>query len=412
MRDFSLSSSNGERLQAIAHGHQLMADIPHGPTHGPLVLAGSQADDLAAAAMWALSEGYSIVLEPDGITSSVAGTCVLFDGASPTVTRGSDDPPPWQVAMYTSGSTGSPRAYGFTAEQLGQLARWYTAIYGVTDASAIVTHLPTTYNFAFVAGVYLAGSVGAQLHLASSPADVFESVAHLARNHDRCVVLANPVLLARPPGRPLGATVLIDSGGAPLSTRAIIHYRSNVADLREGYGLTETGSLTHFDGAGSPTSLGTVGTALPGVSALTVDIDGKPRVHLTTPALGTPIGGLAHRTELLTEDVGHIDEVGRLRLLGRSDDHCINGFWPRDTLDAIGSALGTEPALVRHPTPGNVRLRFRSRLNSHLVHLIQALIAEQLSLSRAAVLVDAGPSGLLHSHKIARHAHKQDARSR
>lgn len=412
MRDFSLSSSNGERLHAIAHGHQLMADIPHGPTHGPLVLAGSQADDLAAAAMWALSEGYSIVLEPDGITSSAAGTRVLFDGASPTVTRGSDDPPPWQVAMYTSGSTGSPRAYGFTAEQLGQLARWYTAIYGVTDASAIVTHLPTTYNFAFVAGVYLAGSVGAQLHLASSPADVFESVAHLARNHDRCVVLANPVLLARSPGRPLGASVLIDSGGAPLSSWAITHYRSNVADLREGYGLTETGSLTHFDSAGNPASLGTVGTAMPGVRTHILDVDGKPRVRVATPALGSDIDGSADRAELLTEDLGSIDDTGRLRLLGRADDHCINGLWPRDTLDALGSALRTEPALVRHPSPDTVRLRFRGRLDRHLVQLVRATLADHLGLSRAAVVIDASPAGLLHSHKIPRHTHKQDARSR
>ena len=44
--------------------------------------------------------------------------------------------------MYSSGSTGTARAYGFTRQQLDTVARWYTDIYKVTAASLIVTSLP------------------------------------------------------------------------------------------------------------------------------------------------------------------------------------------------------------------------------------------------------------------------------
>jgi hypothetical protein len=233
---------------------------------------------------------------------------------------------------------------------------------------------------------------------------VFADAALLAGTHDRCVILGNPVLLSQAPDFRLPDSVLIDSGGAPLSTTAISHYREHVADLREGYGLTETGSLTHFDTQATPGSLGTVGTAMPQVQTTIVDRDGQPRIAVDTPALGTPV---AHHAilgpgPLITGDLGAIDPAGRLRVLGRCDDHQVGGLWPRDTLDVSGTLLGTACALIRHPSPVAIHVRLHQLPPQRTLAALRTLLADHANASPAAVTIDIADAPLLHSHKIPR----------
>ncbi len=150
----------------------------------------------------------------------------------------------WDLALFTSGSsTGRPRGHGFTAAQLSKVTAWYKAIYQATADSVIVTALPAAYNFTFIAGALLAAGLGARLHLTGQSGEVLTDAMRLARRADRVIVLANPIILDRlTPAGGLPANVLIDSGGAPLSTTAITDYRAHGIDVREGYGLTETAS--------------------------------------------------------------------------------------------------------------------------------------------------------------------------
>jgi hypothetical protein len=360
--------------------------------------------EVATAAAWALAYGHSVVLAPNGIVPDVKGVEVTVgDAGSRTViepvTEGTSA---WSVALYSSGSTRTACAYGFARWQLNQLAAWYRTIYRASSATAVVTHLPVAYNFTFIAGLYLAASIGAHLHLAESASAVFAGAAKLAGQHDRCVILGNPVLLSTPPPFRLPDNVLIDSGGAPLSTAAIGHYREHVADLREGYGLTETGSLTHFDTEGTPESAGTVGAAMPGVDTGIVEHGCQPRIAITTPVLGTPIAApTATATgRLVTSDCGVIDSDGRLRVLGRSDDHAVAGLWPRDTLDLIGPLLGTACAQVHHPTPDTVHIRLRQPLPEPTLHALHARVAERIDQPVSAIAVDLAEGRLLHSHKL------------
>ena len=77
---------------------------------------------------------------------------------------------------------------------------------------------------------------------------MLDDAARLASSADRLIVLANPVILDQAePTAALPASVLVDSGGAPLSVAGISDFRARGVDVREGYGLTETASLTHFD---------------------------------------------------------------------------------------------------------------------------------------------------------------------
>lgn len=378
---------------------------------GPVAIGGTNQATTAILTVDLLRRGVPVVLTPTPDIHPVAYGLVWNGQWHPTTT-----PPPardagWDLAFYTSGSTGQPHLFAFTRTQLARVASWYRDLYHLTPDSLLITAMPATYNFTAVAGVLAASVTDARLELATDPAAALERARTLATSHDQCVILANPVMLQHAADHPVGhlpGNVLIDSGGAPLSTTAIALFRDQVADLREGYGLTETASLTHFDTEGSADSLGTVGATVPGCTA-TVDPDpASPLLSITSPAVGrqiTPEGRLGpERTHLTTTDLARLDSHGRLRLLGRTDDTAVNGLWPRDTLDLIGPALGTRCALVRHPATDRITVRLLDGENPVNVDDLRRRIAEATGLTPKEIQVDVNHRRvLLHSHKLPRH---------
>jgi acyl-CoA synthetase (AMP-forming)/AMP-acid ligase II len=382
------------------------------------LLAGTAQPQLAACAHAALAAGHRVVLLPDtsdstppsrpgGTLLHVTGQAISASPAAGTDVRGG-----WDVAMFSSGSTtGAPRSYGFTTAQLDMVTSWYQTIYQVTSDSIIITALPVTYNFTFVAGVLLAARLGARLQLNPAGGRLLDDAARLARTADRVIVLANPVVLdqAAPTAAP-PANVMVDSGGAPLSITAISDYRASGLDVREGYGLTETASLTHFDTEAAPASLGTVGTVVPGVHAAITITDGKPAVELSSPATGIPLdtAEAIPAVRLRTTDLGVIDGHGRLRLVGRADDDQISGLWPRDTLDALGPLLRRRCALVRHQQ-GHATIRLLTAVSPSTAAALRTRAAGLLGVQpRHVSITSHGTTPLLHSGKLTRHAAADD----
>jgi hypothetical protein len=381
-----------------------------------VALSGTDETAVAVLALHLASRGHQVILAPAALARAAdpplgAAHHLNADGYGVTCRSSPYPQAPegtWRIGLYSSGSSDSPRAYGFTLSQLEAVARWYEVIYGVTGASAIVTCLPVSYNFAFVAGLCLAAHTGALLTLSGSPDTVFRDAARLAREADRVVVLANPVLLdlAGRAGPRLPGNVLIDSGGAPLCASGIALLRERLGDVREGYGLTETASLTHFDAEGTSASLGTVGAAMPGVRCWIADSDGLPRLGLRSPSTGVELSADGssgpERSVLLTDDLGTIDPARRLRLLGRADDCTISGLWPRDTLDLIGAQLATRCALVRHANPGLIQVRVLGGLQPELAAAIHAQIRDRTGLPATGISVTGENGRLLHSQKMPR----------
>lgn len=421
MRDWTISATGIEPVSARWLASQTYPSLGRNePRPATYLITGSAQAQIAACAEAALATGHRVVLLPGGSAQlrclAPAGTLLQVEPHS-TITDqipGSPVRSGWHVAMHSSGSTaGCPRGYGFTTAQLDIVTSWYEAIYQATSDTIIVTALPTAYNFAFVAGVLLAARLSARLHLSSGHQHVLADAAVLARSADRVIVLANPVILdqATLSGR-MPANVLVDSGGAPLSTAAIGDYRAHGIDLREGYGLTETASLTHFDVEADTASLGTVGHALPGTHASITRRNSKPLIQLTSPAIGIPLDPAQPLPGpvIRTTDLGHIDQHGRLRLLGRDDDEQINRLWPRDTLDALGPVLGRRCALIRHHAD-QVKIRLLRNPSQEIRTALRCRAADLLELPLRQVDVSHhGSKPLLHSAKLTRHASRQGDR--
>jgi hypothetical protein len=412
MRDWTISADGldpvpARQLAARAHLPLTRRD----PRRRTYLLTGSAQPQIAACAQAALSAGHRVVLLPGSdAVSTPGGTLLRATGptAAAAPTSGTATRDGWDVAMFSSGSTtGTPRGYGFTTAQLDMVTSWYQTIYQVTPDSIIVTSLPAAYNFTFVAGVLLAARLGARLHLSAGSHRVLDDAARLASSADRLIVLANPVSLDQAaPTAALPASVLIDSGGAPLSRSGISDFRACGIDVREGYGLTETASLTHFDSEATAASLGTVGTGMPGVHAATITTrGGKPVIELSGPATGIPLdpGEALPSGSLRTTDLGVSDGHGRLRLLGRTDDEQISGLWPRDTLDALGPLLGRRCALVRHQH-GRATVRLLTGVTPAAATALRARAAVLLGITPEDVTITVhGNAPLLHSAKITRH---------
>jgi len=394
---------------------RILAGQPYPPLGRPspprrtYLLTGTDQPRLAASAHATLMNGHRVVLLPGQHSGAAPGGIRIQVNAGSTAHApyaGTEVRGGWDLAMFSSGSTaGTPRGYGFTAAQLGIVTGWYQDIYRATPDSIVVTSLPAAYNFTFVAGVLLAARLGARLHFSTSAEQVIREAASLARDGDRVIILANPVVLDQA-GLPqfLPGSILADSGGAPLSATAITSYREHGLDLREGYGLTETASLTHFDTEATSASLGTAGAAMPGVT--TTIAAGKPLVTVTSSATGIPLDPAepAHGTTLLTTDLGAASGTGRLRLLGRADDQQIAGLWPHDTLDALGPLLGRRCALIRHHDD-HACIRLLTPVGPALTAALRGKAASILDLPPGNITITCqGTAPLLHSAKLTRTA--------
>lgn len=410
MREWMISTSGTDPVPARHIAEQIHLLLNHPAQHpDTYLLSGASQPRIAACADAALQAGHRVILlpgDPKGPLPSGTGLHIDAQRVHVSPYTGYGARLGWDIAMFSSGSTtGRPRGYGFTHAQLEQVTAWYEEIYRVTKDSIIVTALPAAYNFTFVAGVLLAARLGARLHLSRTPHEVIHDARQLAGVADRLVVLANPVVLEQADVTgPLPRNVLVDSGGAPLSTTAVMEYRDRGIDLSEGYGLTETASLTHFDVERSITSLGTVGAGMPGVRTTLDTMAGKSCVVLASPAIGVPLdrdepapAGLLRST-----DVGSIDDQGRLRLLGRLDDEPIGGLWPRDTLDVLGPLLHRRCALIRH-SDGQATIHLLNEATEEHTAAIQLRAADALDIPLEEVIVTAqNLRRLLHSLKLPR----------
>lgn len=250
--------------------------------------------------------------------------------------------------VYTSGSTGTPKGVMLTFGALGVAAQGAIEALDVRHNERMLSYLPLSHVFErFVVEmgslyrgfrVFFAESLDTFVRdLKAAEPTLFLAVPRIWTKFQLGVFEKMPKeKLDRLLRIPLVSTLIkkkilkglglhrvkfAGSGSAPLSEDIIAWYRRLGLELLEGYGMSENFAYSHMSKPGRA-RLGYVGEPLPGVE---VKLSPEKEVLVKSPAtmLGyykDPEKTAEAFTEdgfLRTGDLGEIDEMGRLRLIGR-----------------------------------------------------------------------------------------------
>ncbi len=280
-----------------------------------------------------------------------------------------DRPPPAEGdlmdVMYTSGTTGAPKAVAvpYSSEDLAEpRAPWnglgfLTASPFTTTSGALLIHGPMR---AGMSGWYLprfdAGDWIATIEERRPPvAFVVPAMAQLIVAHPRFAEAD------------LSGLAALTIGGAPIAPATLRRLGECLpgADVLVGYGLTEFGAVSRTPNGDRGRHLGSVGQPLPGIEIRVVDDAGMPvsqgelgevavrgasrqREYLGAPEAteGTWRNGWLH-----TGDLGHLDDDGFLWITGRKKELIIRGGY-NITPGEIEDVLYSHPDVVEAAVAG------------------------------------------------------------
>ena len=283
--------------------------------------------------------------------------------------------PAEQVAamLYTSGTTGNPKGAMLSRGNLASSAATLVAAWRFTADDVLIHALPIYHVHGLFVAINTVLAAGASMRLLPK-FDPDKVIRHFC---DSTVMMGVPTYYTRLLGsahltrEALGTMRLFVSGSAPLLTETHRGFETVTGHaILERYGMTETMMNTSnpYDGARIP---GTVGPPLPGVS-----------LRVTEPDTGLPLGsdtigmievkgpnvfkGYWRNLEktasefrddgyFITGDLGKVDALGYVHIIGRSKDLIISGglnIYPKDVEEAVDALPGVaESAVIGVPHP-------------------------------------------------------------
>jgi amino acid adenylation domain-containing protein len=256
-------------------------------------------------------------------------------GASAGWARRRDDDPAYLV--YTSGTTGRPKAVVTTCLGLRNVARQQREILGITGSSRIMQMAPVSFD-AFVFEILMAFGSGAALVLPARRGDVLAKAAVDRMRSERVThLVTTPTMLAVLPAGTLPDLTVVCSVGEACNSSVVAKWQPG-RRLFNLYGPAEStvwATWTELDSASDPAC---IGQAINGVTAMVLDDDlrsvppGRPgELYLTGPniALGYHSRGRLTAERFLpgpdgtrryaTGDVVAHDAQGNLRFVRRAD---------------------------------------------------------------------------------------------
>jgi fatty-acyl-CoA synthase len=295
------------------------------------------------------------------------------DDRSPEASEPAGDPDDIAVLLFTSGTTGEPKAAVLRHRNLASYILSTVEFAGASEDEAAIVSVPP-YHIAGISAVLSATYAGRRV----VQLEAFESQLWVEKVRKEAVTHAMvvPTMLSRildvieADGKGLPSLRNLSYGGGPMPITVIQRAMALLpgASFVNAYGLTETSSTIallspddHRDAFASDdpairARLGSVGRPLPSIEVSIRDQDGVPvgtgeRGEIWVrgeQVSGEYLGkqGTAEAGWFPTRDAGHMDEGGYLFVQGRLDDVIVRG----------GENLSPgeiESVLLEHPAVDN-----------------------------------------------------------
>ena len=277
------------------------------------------------------------------------------------------------VIIYTSGTTGRSKGAQLTHGNLLANAEVLHSFWQWQDRADVLIHaLPIFHVHGLFVALHGALRAGARMIWFHR----FDPLATIARLRDATVFMGVPTLyvrmLAQPALNPDACATmrLFVSGSAPLLADTFAAWRERTGHtLLERYGMSETVMITSNPYRPEHARQGgTVGAALPGVGVRVHDDQGRAcaageigGIEVRGPSIFAGYWQMPEKTReeftadgwFRTGDVGRLDALGVLTLIGRSKDLIITGgfnVYPAEIEGRINDLAGVaESAVVGVP---------------------------------------------------------------
>ncbi len=270
--------------------------------------------------------------------------------------------------MFTSGTSGEPKAVMHTSNTLVSSAREYGKWIGLNEQDIVFMASPLAHQTGFIYGIVTAWLHKTQLALL----DIWsaEAAAAVIQAEQATFTMASTPFLSDLANDPAVTAERLHSlrifvcAGAPIPPEIVRRATDRLGfAVLSCWGMTENGGVTITRPGDPPAKvLETDGKAIDGMEVRVVDADGRPLRHGETGDL--QVRGVANfvgylkRPELSavdeegwfpTGDLARMDEDGYIRITGRSKDVIIRGGENIPVVEV-------ENVLYRHPSVAEVAI--------------------------------------------------------
>ncbi len=294
------------------------------------------------------------------------------------------------VLQYTGGTTGVSKGamltHGNLSANMQQCSSWFPTVR--PGGEVLLACLPYFHGFGMLVAMVWPISRGAHIVLAPNPRDIPDLVQSIHR-YRVSIFPAVPALFVAINNFPgvdrldLSSVRACFSGSAPLPVDVMQRFETLTGGrITEGFGMTETTTVTHGNPLHGLRKPGSVGIPFPGTNAKVVDVETglkelgvgqEGELCLRGPQV---MAGYWNRPDetaaalrdgwMHTGDLARVDEDGYTFIVGRKKDMIIAGgynVYP----DEIDSILFGHPDVLESATIGVPDARCGERVKSFVV---------------------------------------------
>lgn len=184
------------------------------------------------------------------------------------------------IISYTSGTSGKfSKGVKLSNENISFVSEEYKKVYKLDESSKIITVLPLWHNYAMFACLTSAMRANSQIIIMNEWN--IDNFIYINKKYKPDIFPGSPYMYIDIINRDLdsidiSSLRICDSGGDSLPIECIKKFEEKTnAIITEGYGLTETASLTHFNYSAKQRKIGSLGKCVTNVDCKITDLNGN-----------------------------------------------------------------------------------------------------------------------------------------